>query len=110
MTGSGSRALGIAQFMPRTANERGLLDPFDPVQALPKSAEFYASSPCNLAISGSPQRPITLGRHASSGGSTGGPAAAGDAALCPGHHRPSRRRMGRRYDEAAPERTGDRTN
>jgi hypothetical protein len=26
--------------MPRTASERGLLDPHDPVQALPKSAEF----------------------------------------------------------------------
>ena len=40
VTRSGERALGIAQFMPRTAAERGLLDPFDPVQALPKSAEF----------------------------------------------------------------------
>lgn len=40
VTRSGDRALGIAQFMPRTAAERGLLDPFDPVQALPKSAEF----------------------------------------------------------------------
>jgi hypothetical protein len=40
MTRSGSRAQGIAQFMPGTAAERGLLDPFDPVQALPKSAEF----------------------------------------------------------------------
>jgi hypothetical protein len=39
-TRSGERAQGIAQFMPRTASERGLLDPFDPVQALPKSAEF----------------------------------------------------------------------
>src|SRR5262249_43402676 len=39
-TRSGDRAQGIAQFMPRTAAERGLLDPFDPVQALPKSAEF----------------------------------------------------------------------
>jgi|SRR5215475_4170867 len=39
-TRSGSRAEGIAQFMPGTAAERGLLDPFDPVQALPKSAEF----------------------------------------------------------------------
>jgi Transglycosylase SLT domain/SPOR domain len=39
-TRSGKRALGIAQFMPGTANERRLLDPFDPVQALPKSAEF----------------------------------------------------------------------
>ena len=40
VTRSGQRAQGIAQFMPGTANERGLLDPFDPVQALPKSAEF----------------------------------------------------------------------
>jgi hypothetical protein len=39
-TRSGDRAKGIAQFMPRTAQERRLLDPFDPVQALPKSAEF----------------------------------------------------------------------
>jgi hypothetical protein len=39
-TRSGERAQGIAQFMPRTAAERRLLDPFDPVQALPKSAEF----------------------------------------------------------------------
>jgi Transglycosylase SLT domain/SPOR domain len=41
-TRSGSRAQGIAQFMPGTAAERGLLDPFNPVQALPKSAEFLA--------------------------------------------------------------------
>jgi hypothetical protein len=40
ITRSGQRALGIAQFMPGTAAERRLLDPFDPVQALPKSAEF----------------------------------------------------------------------
>jgi len=40
LTRSGRRAEGIAQFMPGTAAERGLLDPFDPVQALPKSAEF----------------------------------------------------------------------
>jgi Transglycosylase SLT domain/SPOR domain len=40
VTKSGQRAQGIAQFMPGTANERRLLDPFDPVQALPKSAEF----------------------------------------------------------------------
>jgi Transglycosylase SLT domain/SPOR domain len=40
VTRSGKRAQGIAQFMPGTANERRLLDPFDPVQALPKSAEF----------------------------------------------------------------------
>ncbi|MPZ40218.1 MAG: transglycosylase SLT domain-containing protein [Rhizobiales bacterium] len=39
-TRNGARAQGIAQFMPGTAAERQLLDPFDPVQALPKSAEF----------------------------------------------------------------------
>nr|WP_249128452.1 lytic transglycosylase domain-containing protein [Bradyrhizobium lablabi] len=42
VTRSGERAQGIAQFMPGTASERGLLDPFSPVQALPKSAEFLA--------------------------------------------------------------------
>jgi hypothetical protein len=42
VTRSGKRALGIAQFMPGTASERRLLDPFDPVQALPKSAEFLS--------------------------------------------------------------------
>jgi hypothetical protein len=40
ITRNGQRAQGIAQFMPGTASERRLLDPFDPVQALPKSAEF----------------------------------------------------------------------
>jgi len=40
VTRSGQRAQGIAQFMPGTASERGLLDPFNPIQALPKSAEF----------------------------------------------------------------------
>jgi hypothetical protein len=41
-TRSGEHAQGIAQFMPGTASERRLLDPFDPVQALPKSAEFLS--------------------------------------------------------------------
>jgi Transglycosylase SLT domain/SPOR domain len=40
LTRSGERAQGIGQFMPGTAAERRLLDPFDPVEALPKSAEF----------------------------------------------------------------------
>jgi hypothetical protein len=39
-TRSGQRARGIAQFMPQTATERGLLDPLDPIAALPKSAEL----------------------------------------------------------------------
>jgi hypothetical protein len=40
VTRGGQRAQGIAQFMPETAIARRLLDPFDPVQALPKAAEF----------------------------------------------------------------------
>jgi hypothetical protein len=40
ITRSGQRAQGIAQFMPATATERVLHDPFDPIEALPKSAEF----------------------------------------------------------------------
>jgi hypothetical protein len=40
VTRSGQRAQGIAQFMPGTAAERGLLDPLDPIAALPKSAEL----------------------------------------------------------------------
>jgi hypothetical protein len=35
-------AQGIAQFMPGTAAERGLDDPFDPEKALPESAKFLA--------------------------------------------------------------------
>jgi soluble lytic murein transglycosylase-like protein len=35
-------AQGIAQFMPGTAEERGLLDPFDPFTALPASASLLA--------------------------------------------------------------------
>jgi len=42
VTRNGQRAKGVAQFMPGTASERRLLDPFDPVQALPKSAEYLS--------------------------------------------------------------------
>lgn len=35
-------AQGIAQFMPGTAKERGLADPWDPAQAIPASARFLA--------------------------------------------------------------------
>jgi soluble lytic murein transglycosylase-like protein len=39
-TRSGAHAQGIAQFMAGTAAERALGNPFDPVQALPKAAEY----------------------------------------------------------------------
>jgi Transglycosylase SLT domain len=42
LTRSGQRALGIAQFMPGTAMERQLFEPFNPAAALPKSGEFLA--------------------------------------------------------------------
>lgn len=35
-------AQGVAQFMPGTAAERNLADPFDPEKAIPKAAEFLA--------------------------------------------------------------------
>ncbi len=35
-------AQGLAQFMPSTAQERGLADPFDPEQAIPHSASYLA--------------------------------------------------------------------
>ena len=35
-------AQGVAQFMPYTAKERGLADPFDVVQAIPASADYLA--------------------------------------------------------------------
>ncbi|HEX8417647.1 MAG TPA: lytic transglycosylase domain-containing protein, partial [Methylobacterium sp.] len=35
-------AQGIAQFMPGTARERGLSDPFDPEQAIPHAAHLLA--------------------------------------------------------------------
>jgi hypothetical protein len=37
---SSAGAQGIAQFMPRTASSRGLLDPFDPIEALRESASY----------------------------------------------------------------------
>ncbi len=42
LTRSGEHAEGIAQFMPGTAAEKGLYEPFNPVAALPKSGEFLA--------------------------------------------------------------------
>src|SRR5215475_5592102 len=40
LTRSGQRAQGIAQFMPMTAAERLLRNPFDPAETLPNSAKF----------------------------------------------------------------------
>jgi len=42
LTRGGDHALGIAQFMPQTAAERRLFEPFNPVEALAKSGELLA--------------------------------------------------------------------
>jgi hypothetical protein len=39
---SSAGAQGVAQFMPQTAAERGLPNPFNPEQAIPRAAEFLA--------------------------------------------------------------------
>jgi hypothetical protein len=43
VTRTGERAEGIAQFMPGTAAEHNLHQPFDPAEALPKSGELLAA-------------------------------------------------------------------
>jgi hypothetical protein len=58
VTRNGQRAQGIAQFMPGTAAERQLLEPFNPIEALPKSGEFLAELARSSAISDLRLRPI----------------------------------------------------
>ena len=41
-------ALGVAQFMPGTASDRGLIDPFDPLRAIPASADYLAEMRASL--------------------------------------------------------------
>ena len=49
-TGVTSRAgaQGVAQFMPGTASERGLADPFDPEQAIPEAGRLLQDHPAPL--------------------------------------------------------------
>ena len=95
VTRSGQRAQGIAQFMPGTASERGLLDPFDPVQALPKSAEFLGELRNQFGNLGLAAAAYNAGprRVQEWLAGTGGDAA-GDAQLRPRHHRLHRRGLG----------------
>src|SRR5436190_947726 len=53
-------AEGIAQFMPSTAQARGLADPFDPEQAIPKAARYLADlrqRVGNIGVAAAPWRP-----------------------------------------------------
>ena len=64
MTRSGHRAQGIAQFMPYTADERGLLDPFDPEAALPRLRSSWPSYEASSAILALPSPRTMPGRAA----------------------------------------------
>ena len=100
MTRSGQRAQGIAQFMPGTANERRLLDPFDPVQALPKSAEFLNELRSQFGNLGLAAAAYNAGPHRVQEWLAGiGRDAAGDPQLCLRHHRHHGRRLGRGRQE-----------
>jgi hypothetical protein len=55
--------------MPATASERSVLDPFDPFEALPKSAEFLRELNAQFGILASRQQPTMLARNASETGS-----------------------------------------
>ena len=88
VTRSGQRAQGIAQFMPGTASERGLLDPFNPVQALPKSAEFLAELREQFGNLGLAAAAYNAGpRRVQEWLAGTGADAGGDAQLCLRHHR-----------------------
>ena len=63
-------ALGIAQFMPETAAETGLDNPFDPLKPSRRRRASCASCACNSAISALSPRPTMPARAASSNGSS----------------------------------------
>ena len=106
MTRSGQRAQGIAQFMPGTANERRLLDPFDPVQALRSRPNSSPSCAASSAISVSRRRPTTPVHGGCRNGLTARADAGGDAPLRCGHYRRHRSRNGRRRRAAGRSRIG----
>jgi hypothetical protein len=85
-TVSRAGAQGMAQFMPTTAAERGLDDPFDPLEALPASAQFLRQltdrefRACRGGIQRRSAARERLARRPR-------PTAEGDARLRPPHHR-----------------------
>lgn len=66
-------AQGIAQFMPGTAQEQGLVDPYDPEAAIPASARYLVSlrerfGNLGLAAAAYNSGPTRVGRWLASGG------------------------------------------
>ena len=95
VTRSGKRAQGIAQFMPGTAAERNLLNPFDPIQALPKSAEFLRELRREFGNLGLAAAAYNAGpRRVREWMAGTGADAGGNPHLCAGHHRRLGRAMG----------------
>jgi soluble lytic murein transglycosylase-like protein len=55
-------AQGVAQFMPATANSRGLADPFDPIESIAHSAKPCGTCGVSSETSGSRQPPTMRDR------------------------------------------------
>ena len=88
-------AQGIAQFMPRTADWRGLADPFDPIEALRHSASYLRDLRNRFGNLGLAAAGYNAGPGARQRMARRPPhAAERDAQLRRDHHRLDRRRMG----------------
>ena len=89
-------AQGIAQFMPQTAVELGLSDPFDPLQAIPASVRFLRKLHDQFGNLG-----LAAAAYNAGGGriekwlSRRSSLPKGNARLCQDHHRPQGRGVDR---------------
>ncbi len=87
-------ALGIAQFMPETAAETGLDNPFDPLQAIPASARFLRELRLEFGNLGFVAAAYNAGAHrVVEWLEHRGQPAARNARLCRARHRAFRRRL-----------------
>ena len=87
-------ALGVAQFMPQTANEHGLINPFEPIHALHVAGKFLRRLQAQFGNLGLAAAAYNAGPAA--GQRLDGQArrvARRDAHLCDPHHRPPGRAM-----------------
>ena len=85
-------AQGVAQFMPGTASERGLVDPFDPASAIPASAKFLGELKRRFGNLGLAAAAYNAGQTARRQlARRQGLASVRDAGLCARDHRARRR-------------------
>ena len=95
-------AQGIAQFMPGTAEERGLDDPFEPKSAIVHSASLLADLRREFGNFGLAAAAYNAGAERVRRVAVGfGRIAVGDAELRPVRHRPRRRGVETRRDRAS---------